>query len=338
MRAFHSVTLARQFKPLRDFFCVAASACLMATASWAQTDIPTLRITTGGTGGVYFKLANEIAQILPDDVPLEVVVSDGSVHNLRRLLAFEGSDQDEYFQLAIVQADVLAQLRERARGNGVLEPIVERIKVVMPLHIEEIHAYALENEDVRSLEEILDRGLRINARKEKSGTNLTTRWIFEQLGARADLVDIVNVVPSDTLENIGLTYGVLFDVAGAPNDRGRRIEPDQGVTLVPIDIPSFYEEKDSPYVRSEITREHYTWLTRDIQTMGVQALLVAFDYDERNPFCRQIERMTRAIKQNIDLLKDPATGTDRAWREVDLIKGSQRDDLYACSASVIQGN
>ncbi|KGK78468.1 hypothetical protein PM03_14800 [Thalassobacter stenotrophicus] len=322
---------------------VVAGFCALATFSltapgWAQSETPTLRITTGGPTGTYFALANEIMSILPDDVPFEVVPSDGSVHNLRRLLAFEGSDEQEYFQLALVQADVLAQLRDRARDNSVLQGIVDRIKVVMPLYVEEIHAYALKSEDLRSMDEILSKNLRINAGKEKSGTNLTTRWLFEQLVSDDARLDIVNVNPEPGLPILGIAYGVLFDVAGAPNDRGRAITPESDITLVPIDVQALYDLPDSPYVRTVITPEQYTWLERDVETMGVQALLVTFDYDERNPYCQQIERMTRAIIDSLPLLKDPATGAHPAWTEVNPLEGSQRGDLYKCSAPVLQGN
>lgn len=336
---FHNRCVAARNGLFQTLGAVCAAAALVwASPALSQTETPTLRITTGGPTGTYFALANEIKSIMPDNVPFEVVPSDGSVHNLRRLLAFEGSDEQEYFQLALVQADVLAQLRARAEGVSVLQDIVDRIKVVMPLYVEEIHAYAKQSEDLRSLEEILGKDLRINAGKDKSGTNLTTRWLFEQILPDGSSLDIVNVNPEPGLPILGIAYGVLFDVAGAPNDRGRAVTPESGITLVPIEVPSLYDLPDSPYIRTVITREHYTWLDRDIPTMGVQALLVTFDYDERNPFCNQIERMTRAIMDSLPRLKDPSTGANPAWAEVNPLEGSQRADLYKCSAPVLQGN
>ncbi|WP_299967498.1 TAXI family TRAP transporter solute-binding subunit [uncultured Roseobacter sp.] len=330
-----SRTIGRVKSAVLSVVCAAA----FGTMSVAQSETPTLRITTGGPSGTYYAIARDIQNILPDSIPFEVVQSDGSVHNLRRLLAFEGSEEQEYFQLALVQADVLAQLRDRAEGSDVLQSIVSRIKVVMPLYVEEIHAYTFATTQLLSFEDILSReNLFINAGQEKSGTNLTTRWLIEQVLPDNRDIQLVNVNVGPGLPAMGGSYDVLFDVSGAPNDRGRSIAKERDITLVPIDVPELYELPDSPYVRTKITQDHYSWLTRDIETMGVQALLVTFDYDERNPFCQQIERMTRTILERLPALKDPATDANPAWAEVNPLEGSQRADLYRCSAPVLQGN
>lgn len=318
-------------------------ASFLISPALAQTETPTLRITTGGTSGTYYAIARDIQDIMPSNVPFEVVSSAGSVQNLRRLLAFEGSEDQEYFQLALVQADVLAQLRDRAKGSDVLSDIVNRIRVVMPLYVEEIHAYTKKKHDLRSIDEMLTKqingqGLIVNAGEDKSGTNLTARWLFEQIAGDNLQLEILNSDVAEGLPNLDVAYDVLFHVAGAPNDRGRAVQPESDITLVPIDVPALYDLPDSPYVRTTITRQQYTWLDRDIQTMGVQALLVTFDYDERNPFCQQIERMTRAIVDRLPRLQDPATGANPAWSEVNRLEGSQRGDLYKCSAPVLQGN
>lgn len=328
--------ITRHMKTAAAVMLCAAS---FGTMSFAQSETPTLRITTGGPTGTYFSLAQDIANILPSSVPFEVVQSAGSVQNLRRLLAFEGSEEQEYFQLALVQADVLAQLRDRAAGNEVLEPIVNRIKVVMPLYVEEIHAYAFASTELLSFEDILSRpNLSINVGRERSGTNLTARWLIEQVLPDDQDLNLVNGNVSPGLPAMGGSYDVLFDVSGAPNDRGRSIDAERAITLIPIDVPELYRLPDSPYVRTRITQRNYSWLRRDIDTMGVQALLVTFDYDERNPFCRQIERMTRAILERLPALKNPSTGANPAWAEVNPLEGSQRGDLYRCSAPVLQGN
>ena len=307
------------------------TAAAFVPAAQAQSTNPVLTITTGSATGTYFQFAEEIRKILPPDVQLEVVPSDGSVQNLRRLIGYEGLSENKYYQLAMVQADVLAQLRSRAADNSVLSTIVDRIQVVMPLYSEEIHAFALAKDDLRSLDDVLNAELTINAGEEKSGTNLTAQWLFEQINETETAVDWTNIQDEMGLPELGGSYELLFSVAGAPSQLGRSIEPESGITLVPIEVPQLYELDNSPYRPATLTPEQYPWLKRDVETMAVDALLVAFAYEEDNPYCGQIEKLTRAIVEGLRVWKDPSNGGHPKWQEVDVNKASNRSDLYVCA-------
>ncbi|WP_420862020.1 TAXI family TRAP transporter solute-binding subunit [Algirhabdus cladophorae] len=304
------------------------------TAS-AQSDELTLTITAGSSTGTYFRFAEEIAAMLPG-ASFEIVESAGSVQNLRRLIGYEGQSEQKFYQLALVQADVLEQLRDRAKGNGVLESIVDRIKVVMPLYGEEIHIYADVERDVRTLEEMRAEGLLVNAGSETSGTNLTARWLFEQIGYGDDLDNWQNVAAKLELPNMGPGYDVLFDVSGAPSKLGLSLENPAPVTLVPItNQDDLLAIPNSPYRKAFLTPEQYPWLNRPVETLAVTALLVTFDYDERNPYCDLIEDLTRGIVNGLESRQSPASGSHPKWREVDILNASNRSDIYACSARVL---
>ncbi|APX14315.1 TAXI family TRAP transporter solute-binding subunit [Tateyamaria omphalii] len=201
---------------------VVAFATVLSTATHSPAqDGPVLTITTGGASGTYFRFAEDIAKTLPSDVTLEIVPSDGSVQNLRRLIGYEGQSEQKYYQLALVQADVLEQLKSRARGDDVLESIVDRIKVVMPLYTEEIHAFAKQDRGISGLGDLVNGDYVVNAGGEKSGTNLTTRWLYEQSGNGSKTLDLVNASDGEGLPDLenGI-YDVLFYVAGAPVNWG----------------------------------------------------------------------------------------------------------------------
>lgn len=301
----------------------------------AQDEELFLTITTGSPNGTYTRFAREIAQMLPD-VRFEIVPSEGSVQNLKRLIGYEGYEEQQYYQLALVQADVLDQLRARAEGSEVLEAVVDRIKVVMPLYGEEIHVYAERGAGLESVNDLLGSSALVNAGGERSGTNLTSRWLFQQLGHSQATSSWQNFSPEKGLPAIGEGYDVLFDVAGAPSNLGKSITMEQGLELLPItEFGSLLDSPESPYREALLTQDVYPWLDEPVPTLAVTALLVTFDYDEQNPYCDMIARLTAAIRDGLEKRKNPISGSHPKWREVDLVDAGNRKDIYRCSARVL---
>lgn len=320
---------------------ILAAAALLAlgpsTAAKAQGEELSLTITTGSANGTYSRFAREIAEMLPS-VRFEIAPSEGSVQNLKRLIGYEGHEDQKYFQLALVQADVLDQLRARAQGNEVLEAVVDRVKVVMPLYGEEIHIYAqreLGFDDVSDLDPTV---AIVNAGSENSGTNLTLRWFFEQIERGEETINWQNFSVDKGLPNIGLGYDVLFDVSGAPSPLGKSIAPDRQLQLLEItDYGSLLDSNESPYRAAILTPEQYPWLDQEVRTLAVTALLVTFDYGEENPYCDLIAQLTRAVRDGLPDRQNPASGSHPKWREVDLVGAGNRLDAYKCSARVLNG-
>ncbi|MEL6643304.1 MAG: TAXI family TRAP transporter solute-binding subunit [Pseudomonadota bacterium] len=310
--------------------------CIGSTAAWAQSDIPPLTITTGGPNGTYYAFAEDIKQMLPRNTPFEIVESDGSIENLRRLLGYDIQNQNRHFQLALVQADVLEQLRERSRSNQILSDIVDRIKVVLPLYNEEVHVFTLTDNAATSLADIKERGLTVAAGDERSGHNMTARWLFDLQANVESPLDWSNGDYDDGLPGLGEDYDVAFYVAGAPSEFAQKIPTDKGVTLMPLDLPNVPGGRDSPYSSAVIERGTYPWLKEDVRTISVRALLVAFDYDEANPYCQQIADMTRRIVETYPSMVQAGVGHEK-WADVDLTTAASRGDLYRCSEPVLNG-
>lgn len=301
----------------------------------AQDEELFLTITTGSPNGTYMRFAREISEMLPD-VRFELVPSEGSVQNLKRLIGYEGHEEQKYYQLALVQADVLDQLRARAEGSEVLKSVVDRIRVVMPLYGEEIHVFAEEVVGMDSLSDIMGSNALVNAGGERSGTNLTSRWLFEQLGHGQETTNWQNFSVESGLPAIGAGYDILFDVSGAPSNLGKSITPEQGIELLPItDYGTLLDSPESPYREALLTRDVYPWLDEPVPTLAVTALLVTFDYDEQNPYCDLIARLTAAIRDGLEVRKNPISGSHPKWREVDLVGAANRNDIYRCSARVL---
>lgn len=325
------------FSQLRIAAISAVVALGQSVSAQAQDQDLSLKITTGTANGTYSTFAREIAEMLPS-VRFEIVPSEGSVQNLKRLIGYEGHEDQQYFQLALVQADVLDQLRARAKGNEVLEAVVDRVKVVMPLYGEEIHIYAQKELGVADVGDLDPVQAVVNAGSENSGTNLTSRWLFEQMARGEETVNWDNFSVEKGLPNIGFAYDVLFDVSGAPSPLGKSIAPDRQMQLLEItDYGSLLDSSESPYRRAVLTQDQYPWLEDDVHTLAVTALLVTFDYGEDNPYCDLIAQLTRAVRDGLADRQNPASGSHPKWQDVNLTGAGNRQDVYKCSARVLNG-
>lgn len=285
-----------------------------------------LVITTGGSTGTYIEFGRNIKDVaLKAGVDIEVVESFGSVHNLERLLGYEGADEGKFYQLAIVQEDVLADLRNAAEGNQTLERIVDKIQVVLPLYDEEVHIYVRDGEGISDLTDLND--LVIGAGKPGSGTYMTARFLHRLSGLKWQ---------EDLYEQHGGDDGLallkdfkmdaMFHVVGAPSKMGKEnVVPEDSLTLAAITDPVIFETPGSPYRPAVLDSKVYPWLTKPVQTAAVGSVLVAYAYKGEN--CELIERVTRAILENLTELK--RNGHPK-WKNVDPAAAASRD-LYECA-------
>ena len=293
-----------------------------------------LTITTGGASGTYFRFGNDIAQVAENiGLSVDVIESRGSVQNLSRLLGYEGSTEGQFYQLAIVQADVLAELREQAAGNQILSEIVSKVKVVMPLYGEEVHVFARNNAGYRDFDDLLRNGFVLAGGREGSGTLHTANTLVQRL-SRRDVPILVDASGGEIALNALLEDQIssMIDVAGAPSRLGESIELDDNLRLLDLRAPALLDVPDSPYRPVRVTPEDYPWLDGSIETIAVTSLLVAYDYDEENINCDNIRRLTEVLIDGLGRLQSDG---HPKWRDVDPAFARERTDLYSCARQVI---
>ncbi len=312
---------------MRTWAAALLFAALQAAAAGKAASAADLTITTGGEKGTYYAFGKQIAEAAAAaGVTIDVETSGGSLENLERLLGYRGASENKFYQLAIVQADVLADLRRHAAENQVLERIVRQVKTVMPLYYEEVHIFARTGESITDMSDLAN--LVTGVGVPGSGTFMTARSLYRLTGLEWNL---------DLIDKAGGPEGVdalkarvidaLFQVAGAPTKLGQEIAPGAALTLLNITAPSIFDYPDSPFRRATLDGRTYGWLTGTVETAAVGSLLVAYNYEGRN--CELIERVTRAIIQNLPNFK--ASGHEK-WKEVVPEGGLNRSDLYECAA------
>ena len=227
-----------------------------------------LTITTGGATGTYIQIGQDIQELVLDQgLDVEVAQSRGSVQNLERLLGYEGVGEGKFYQLAIVQEDVLADLRLHAKGNQSLERIVSKIKTVLPLYDEEVHIFVQSDTGITQFEDL--RGAVMGVGKPGSGTYMTARFLHRLAGLpwSADGPLLEQLGGEDGINALkDFNIDALFNVAGAPSKLGaEHVQAGDGIELAAITTPSIFDAEDSPYKRAVLDKREYPWLTAPVK-------------------------------------------------------------------------
>ncbi len=278
-----------------------------------------LGMVTGPETGTYIGFGKDIARIAKlEGIEIEVKTSGGSIDNLRRI-----AGNGENAGLGIVQSDVLAFLG-RSR-NKQTQAMAEKLRMVMPFYEEEVHVLA--RTDMASFENL--EGKRVVIGMLGSGNMLTAmnllklsnvkprrtiqmplpEGIVAVLTGDADAVIITGGAPISLLKNLDSLSEV---------DAGRNAYLLDSVHLLPINNVGILTEYDT----NTISVENYDFVKRDVPTVSVTAIMVAYDFsDRRNAYyaerCDQLTKLGYAMRNHIGFLKNSA---HPKWKQVDLMR------------------
>jgi uncharacterized protein len=307
---------------------VATAAVLLPFAVGAEDGVG---MVTGSTKGTYYRFGLDMAKYAePQGLTLLVKESAGSLKNIERINSTENA------AFGIVQADVLTFLEQKPEFRGV----VERLRVVFPFYLEEVHVLA--RKDIRTLRD-LD-GKRVSIGLDGSGVWLTAKNIFRILGIRADREESLGT--DEAIQRV-LTgeLDAMFYVAGKPtpafeplakiaaSGQPEMVQLLEQVHFVPISEPEIFAEtyeQDGVFLGPE----DYPWMTEQVPTAAVRAILVSFDFSSRqNAYytlrCTQLGTLGQAIRDNLGVLQ--SGGGHPKWQEVDLDRGVPRWQRDSCS-------
>src|SRR5215207_9341482 len=153
---------------------VVASAQTAPVFNPARANTGTLGVISGGADGTYIRIAADLANVLDgEDLRVLPMIGRGSLQNLRDIMFLRGVD------IGIVQMDA----REQLNTENLQNDAVRRLRFITRLYNEEVHIIAdREITDIRQLE-----GKKVNIDKAGSGTNLTSRQIFDKLGIKPEM-------------------------------------------------------------------------------------------------------------------------------------------------------
>lgn len=287
-------------------------------------------MVTGSKTGTYIAFGREIAAVAQKDgLTINVYDSKGSIDNIKRITS------KEKVGLAIVQSDVLGFL-SRSRNDASINT-ARKLRMVAPLYSEEVHILA--RDDIHTLADL--NGKRVVVGNEGSGSMITAVNIFSIMGitpGRMYQIDPPKGVASVLKNDID---AVVF-VGGKPVKMFKNMEELAGITkgpnagvlshvhFLPIDDPKLLKE----YKQSTLTHNDYNYVTGDVPTIAVTAMLITYDYtmkkdDYYHVQCHNMAVLTKALRDHMSDLK--SIGHPK-WKEVDL--GAEVGDWKRDSCSV----
>jgi TRAP-type uncharacterized transport system substrate-binding protein len=246
---------------------------------------------------------------------LDIMVkpSEGPLDNIRRMVSFENA------ALGIVQSDVLSFL---IRSNAPeRHHIAGLLRLVFPLHQEEIHLFAS-----RTIQRLSD----LAGKRVVVGTKESSSWLTAH-----NLFAIANIEPAERLELpppkaisavLAGEADAMIYVSGKPVPLFVRL---QDLLVQPTYAPlvtkvHFVPLRDEPllsqYLPATITPQDYAWVDETAETVAVKAVLVSFDFSSRrNAYfvkrCEEVAQLGKLIRDHFDLLQK--TGHPK-WQEVNL--------------------
>ncbi len=290
---------------------VAVLALLPATIFSARAD-DTLGIVTGPKTGTYYAFGKDIAQAAGKaGIDIDVKQSEGSIDNIKRINSSENA------ALGIVQSDVLGFL-SRSKSPESMR-MASNLRMVFPFYNEEIHVLA--RKDIKTFADLQGRKVAIG--EDGSGNMLTAINLFS----------IMNITPSES-KKIPPAQGVVavlkgevdaaIFVGGKPVRLFKNLEdltlPEnqkyaamlEQVHFIPLDNPKVLEE----YRPAELTKADYNFVTENVPTIAVQAVMVSYDFSQGNKKrCEKLMALTKLLRKDLPDLKEKG---HPKWKEVNL--------------------
>ncbi|MBW3541366.1 MAG: TAXI family TRAP transporter solute-binding subunit [Planctomycetes bacterium] len=280
-------------------------------------------ILAGPKDGVYYRFAQQYAQVFKENgVTLEVVATEGSVENLRRLQSQEGKAQ-----VAIVQGGTAPPRGERKKN----------LVALASLYYEPVWVFYVADEELTDPRDLA--GRRVAVGREGSGTRAISMTLLEENGlpvdpagddppASADRVAIVEVGGEEAADALlGRRVDAAFFVVAAESAVIRRLLASEDVRLMNMVRHEAYARRLS-YVSSVVLVRGAIDPARDLPSSDVQmiapaAALVATD-DLHEALIPLLLKAATLSHERGDLFAEPGTFPATQHLELPLSEESRR--------------
>ncbi|MCF6138982.1 TAXI family TRAP transporter solute-binding subunit [Pseudalkalibacillus berkeleyi] len=249
------------------FTLVLAGCGSLGGGGEAEADPEEVSMLTGGTGGTYFPLGGEIAEIMSKNTEksISAQASGASVENIQTL-------QDGDADLAFTQTDIASYAVE---GKMMFKDAKsDNVQAIGTLYPETIQIVVMKNSDIKSVEDL--KGKSVSIGDIGSGTAENAKQILEVHGISTDDIEVKNL-PFDESAEL-LQDGELdaaFITSGAPTGAIEGLSALKPVRILPIadDKAKELSEKYPYYAQDTIPSGTYQ-LEEEVNTVAVLAMLV----------------------------------------------------------------
>src|SRR5215207_5615296 len=182
----------------------------------------TIAIVSGNINATYLTIAYDLSAVLDDGDNFRVlpVIGKGGGQNIRDVRFLKGVD------LGITQSNLLPYYK---RTNEI-GPIDDKIVYIAKLFNEEMHLIVREGSGINSLFDLA--GKKVNFSDIGSGTQLSTRDIFEKLGIKPEEVNMGQADAFEALKRGEIAATIL--IAGKPTGSTAKLKASDGFRLLRV--------------------------------------------------------------------------------------------------------
>lgn len=246
--------------------------------SGERANANTVAIISGNINGTYLSIAYDLSAVLDDGDNFRIlpVIGKGGAQNLRDVRFLKGVD------LGITQSIILNDFR-RTKEIGAID---DRVTYVAKLFNEEMHLVVRADSGITSIAQ-LD-GKKVNFSDLGSGTQLSTRDVFDRLGVVPTEVNMGQADAFEKLKTGEIAATIL--IAGKPSPAMEKLKSIEGFRLLPV---PFAKQLQADYLPATLTSQDYPNLVEAgdaIDTVAVGAVLVAYNWPRNSDRYRRIEK------------------------------------------------
>ena len=250
---------------------VVASFTIMMSLGGCGMKKDDIRLGTAGEGGMYYSFGDELSNKISSEENLKIKVKEtaGSAANLRLL-------SKKYIELGIAQADLI---NDAYNGTGEFEDNAYKgYSAIAGLYTEACQIVVMNDSDILCIDDL--QGKKVSIGEHESGTERNAKQILQAYGLNDTLVEMKNYdykTAVNKLENGEID--ALFCTAGIKTEIIDELASRSKIRLLSIDdnqmekITSTYDF----FMEYNIPANTYEGQTKDIQTIGVESVLLTSD-------------------------------------------------------------
>jgi TRAP transporter TAXI family solute receptor len=223
-------------------------------------------------------IAYDMSAVLDDGDDFRVlpIIGKGGGQNIKDVRFLKGVD------LGITQSNLLPYF---ARTNEIGK-LDDKIVYIAKLFNEEMHFIVRADSGINSLADLA--GKRVNFSDVGSGTQLSTRDIFEKLGIRTVEVNMGQADAFEALKRGEIAATIL--IAGKPAGSMAKLKASDGFRILPV---AFEKPLQNDYLPTTLSNEDYPGLIapgQKVETVAVSAVLIAFNWPRNSDRYRRIQK------------------------------------------------
>jgi TRAP transporter TAXI family solute receptor len=238
----------------------------------------TLSIVSGNPNATYMTIAYDLSAVLDDGDEFRIlpVIGKGGGQNIKDVRFLKGVD------LGITQSNLLPYFRK----TNEIGTIDDKLVYIAKLFNEEMHLIVRADSSVTSIEQLA--GKKVNFSDVGSGTQLSTRDIFERLGVAPQEVNMGQADAFEKLKSGEIAATIL--IAGKPAGSMIKLKAADGFRILPV---AYAKPLQSEYLPATLTAEDYPGLIAPgerVETVAVGAVLIAFNWPKGTDRYRRIQK------------------------------------------------